>query len=526
MQFPRKRWVASGTIAVALLPAMLPDARGDVAAGKAPAARRPNVLMIVVDDLRDDIGCFGNSVAKTPNIDRLAARGVIFDRAYCQQAVCSPSRSSLLTGQRPDVTRVWDLKTHFRSAIPDCVTLPQCFKEAGYHTAALNKIYHRGFEDGRSWSEPHWYPIGKTVDTDPADWTKQVVKKFGAGVKEYADGIVENGNGKGPAFEVSTKSDDELPDGFTAAEAVRRLAAYKREGTPFFLAVGFLKPHLPFVAPKKYWDLHDPDAIPVPKIDHLPEGAPAFAGHDNGELHQYDGIPGGNPIPADVARRLRHGYYACVSYTDAQIGRLLDALDREGLTDETVIVLWGDHGWQLGDHGLWQKHTNFERATRTPLVVAAPGIGSAGRTCSAPVEFVDVYPTLADACGLQIPKGLAGTSLVPLLRDPAASVKPVAVSQYPRKAGDGADTAVMGYSVRDARFRLTVWREDGGSRVVATELYDERDDPDETRNLAAAPEFAAVVTRLSAHLPPPGPRFAKASGKSAGKAAKKAGAVE
>jgi len=521
MRFIGKKWGVLGTVAMALHSvAALPAARGD-ATGAHPPASRPNVLMIVVDDLRDDIGCFGNPLAKTPNIDRLAARGIVFDRAYCQQAVCSPSRTSLLTGQRPDVTQVWDLKTHFRAALPDCVTLPQCFKEAGYHTAALNKVYHRGYEDGRSWSEPHWYPSGKTVDTDPADWTKQIDKKYGKGVEEYADSTVRNESGKGPAFEVSTKHDDELPDGFTAAEAVRRLATYKNSGKPFFLAVGFLKPHLPFVAPKKYWDLHDPAAIPVPAIDHLPEGAPAFAGHDNGELHQYDGIPAGNPIPTDVARRLRHGYYACVSYTDAQIGRLLDALDREGLANNTIVVLWGDHGWQLGDHGLWQKHTNFERATRTPLIIAAPGAGPMGRTCSAPVEFVDVYPTLADACGLKAPPGLAGTSLVPLLRDPAASVKPVAISQYPRKAGDGADTAVMGYSVRDDRWRLTVWREDGGSRVVATELYDERDDPNETRNLAAAPEHASVVARLSAHLPPPGPRFAKASTKSGGKSSKK-----
>lgn len=498
-------------------------AHRDVRADGAPAAgsnpARPNVLMIVVDDLRDDIGCFGNAVAKTPNIDRLSARGVVFDRAYCQQAVCSPSRTSLLTGQRPDVTRVWDLKTHFRAALPECVTLPQCFKQAGYHTAALNKVYHRGYEDGRSWSEPHWYPSGKTVDTDPDDWSKRSEKKFGKGVEEYAAGTVENENGKGPAFEVSAKSDDQLPDGFTVAEAVRRLATYKRAGKPFFLAVGLLKPHLPFVAPKKYWDLHDPDAIPLPMIDRLPDGAPAFAGHPNGELHQYDGIPPGNPLPADVARTLRHGYYACVSYADAQVGRLLDALDREGLTDSTIVVLWGDHGWQLGDHGLWQKHTNFERAARAPLIIAAPGLGPAGRTCSSPVEFVDVYPTLADACGVQAPQGLAGTSLVPLLEDPAASVKPVAVSQYPRHAGDGTDVPVMGYSVRDDRWRLTVWREDGSSRVIATELYDERDDPAETRNLAAAPENASVVARLSAHLPPPGPRSAKAS-KSSKKAAR------
>ncbi|MFM7245547.1 MAG: sulfatase [Planctomycetaceae bacterium] len=474
-----------------------------------PGANRPlNVLMIAVDDLRPDIGCYGNSVVKTPNIDRLAARGVVFGRAYCQQAVCSPSRTSLMTGQRPDATRVFDLKTHFRTALPDCVTLPQHFKAHGYHCAALSKIYHRGYEDGRSWSEPHWYPNGKSIDTDPDDWTQQTTRKVGEGVEEYAAETPRADSGKGPATEVSAKADDELPDGFTAAEAVRRIATLAAGEKPFFLAVGFLKPHLPFVAPKKYWDLYDPAAIPTPAIDQLPDGAPSYAGHSNGEIHQYLDIPPGDPLPADVARRLRHGYYACISYTDAQVGRLLDALDAAGIADRTVVVLWGDHGWQLGDHGLWHKHTNFELATRAPLIIATPGC-AAGATASAPVEFVDVYPTLVDACSVPPAGGLAGASLVPLLRDPQASVKPVAISQYPRSKGESGTGPVMGYSVRDDRWRFTAWREDGGSRIVATELYDEREDPAETRNLAADPQYKAVVDRLSGHLPPPGPATPK-----------------
>ena len=483
--------------------------RGSVAADAA-SPKPLNVLMIVVDDLRPDLGCYGSSVAKTPHMDRLAARGVVFGSAYCQQAVCSPSRTSLMTGLRPDATRVFDLKTHFRTALPDCVTLPQHFSAHGYHSAALGKIYHRGYEDGRSWSEPHWYPNGKTVDADPDDWTQQTTTKVGEGVEEYADDTPLAESGKGPATEVSSKADDELPDGFTAAEAVRRITTLAQQSKPFFLAVGFLKPHLPFVAPKKYWDLFDPAAIPGPAIDHLPEGAPVFAGHTNGEIHQYLDIPAGNPLPDDVARRLRHGYHACISYTDAQIGRLLDALDEAGIADRTVVVLWGDHGWQLGDHGLWQKHTNFELATRAPLIVSAPGC-KAGSTATAPVEFVDVYPTLTDACGLPPAAGLAGTSLVPLLRDPAGSVKPVAISQYPRSKGEGASGPVMGYSIRDDRWRFTAWREDGGSRIVATELYDERDDPAETRNLAADPQLKPVIDRLSGHLPPPGPASRKAT---------------
>ncbi len=468
---------------------------------------RPNVLFIAVDDLRPELGCYGNTVVKSPNIDRLAARGVVFSHAYCQQAVCSPSRSSLLTGRRPDATRVWDLDTHFRVALPDAVTLPQYFKANGYYSAALNKLYHHGFEDGRSWNEPHWYPNGTTIDTDPADWTKRITHKTGPGIQEYTKAAMPKDNdkpnagkhGKGPkgaAYEVSPKSDDELPDGFTAAEAVKRLHELKEKKQPFFLAVGFLKPHLPFVAPKKYWDLYDPGKIPVPAIDHLPKGAPDFAGHSNGELHAYANIPQGNPIPDDLAKTLRHGYYACISYTDAQVGRLLDALDKEGLASNTVIVFWGDHGWQLGDHGLWHKHTNFELATRAPLIISQPGSEYVGKKCETPVEFVDIYPTLADVCGLPKPSGLDGVSLKPWMENPAAAGAKIAISQYPRGK-------LMGYSIRDERWRLTLWRDGENGTIAATELYDEKNDPAETVNVSNDPANKSVIEALSKHLPPP-----------------------
>jgi len=481
----------------------------------AAAERKPNILFIAVDDLRPEFGSLGNTVVKTPNIDRLAARGTAFTHAYCQQAVCTPSRTSLLTGRRPDATRVWDLETHFRVALPDAVTLPQYFKANGYHCAALSKIYHSGFEDGRSWNEPHWYPRGRAVDTDPVDWTRQIVTKHDVSVQEYSktESPVDNDKPsarrsgkpakKGPAFEVSPKTDDELPDGATAAEAVKRLRDLKAKPEPFFLAVGFLKPHLPFVAPKKYWDLYDPNQIPLPAIDHLPEGAPEFAGHTNGELHAYRGVPEGNPIPADFARTLRHGYYACIGYTDAQIGRLLDALDREGLAENTIVVLWGDHGWQLGDHGLWHKHTNFELATRAPLLISVPRQKTAGQKCDATVEFVDVYPTLADLCGLPIPAGLDGRSLKRFVENPAAPAEKVAISQYPRAGGKTGGGPVMGYSIRDERWRLTLWRERAGTAIVATELYDELHDPNESVNVATKPENAAIIAKLSKHLPPP-----------------------
>jgi iduronate 2-sulfatase len=473
------------------------------------AGELPNVLFIAVDDLRPELGCYGNKIVKTPHLDRLAARGTVFDRAYCQQAVCSPSRTSLMTGLRPDVTKVWDLETHFRVARPDCITLPQYFKQNGYHTCALNKIYHSGFEDGRSWNEPHWYPRGRSVDTDPVDWTKQTVTRHNVSVGEYSNPTQgpARKNGKnpkqGPSFEVSPKADDELPDGATAAEAVKRLGFLKSKGKPFFMAVGFLKPHLPFVAPKKYWDLYDPNQIPVPTIDHLPENCPEFAGHANSELHGYPGVPKANPIPDDFAKQLRHGYYACISYTDAQVGRLLDALDQQGLADNTVIVLWGDHGWQLGDHGLWHKHTNFEIATRVPLLISVPDQKTAGSHCAAPIEFVDVYPTLADLCGLPQPEKVDGKSLKKFIENPSAASTDVAISQYPRR-DPASGTQVMGYSVRNDRWRATFWRDLDGPEIIATELYDELNDPTETVSLADKPEHQVLLETLIKHLPPVG----------------------
>jgi iduronate 2-sulfatase len=473
-------------------------------------AEKFNVLFIAVDDLRPDLGCYGVPHAKSPNIDRLAAGGVVFERAYCQQAVCSPSRASIMTGLRPDTTKVWDLVTHFRSALPNCITLPQHFKAHGYHCAAMGKIFHHGYEDGASWSVPHWYPSGESVTSDPLDWTKRSVTRHPGVESEYAKPFARKGgkpNAKGrlkngPAFEISPKSDEALPDGATATEVIKRLPALKAKGEPFFLGLGFVKPHLPFVAPKKYWDLHDPNALPVPATGKLPTGSPEFAGHSSSELHAYPDVPEGNPIPADYAKQLRHGYAACISYLDAQVGRVLDALEKEGLADKTVVVLWGDHGWHLGDHGLWNKHTNFELAARAPLLIKMPAAKSAGRKCHATVEFVDVYPTLAELCGLPIPNGLAGQSLVRYLENPDAPATKPAISQFPR-GGDGANGR-MGYSVRNERWRATFWRNRGSDQIVATELYDLAETLEPTASVAADPAYQSLLADLAKHLPAKG----------------------
>jgi iduronate 2-sulfatase len=473
----------------------------------AAETKRPNVLFIAVDDLRPEVNASGSNVIKTPNLDRIAARGTTFDRAYCQQAVCSPSRSSLMTGRRPDATRVWDLETHFRTALPDAATVAQYFKNHGYHSMSMGKIFHGGFDDPQSWSVPSQYPkspqyaseAALKMQNDPANTDKK-------------------GRARGPAVEDADVPDDTYADGKIARLAVKTLGELKQSTKPFFLAVGMLKPHLPFVAPKKYWDLYDPAKIYVPAFQKLPAGAPGFVGHTNGELASYADIPKNGVIDDALARRLRHGYYAAISYMDAQVGLVLDALEKEGLADNTVIVLWGDHGWQLGEHGLWHKHTNFEVSARSPLIISAPGQKAVGRKSLSLAEFIDIYPTLADLCGLPKPKDVEGVSLKPVLDDAAASVRPVAISQYPRSDGG---KSLMGYSIRDDRWRLTLWRDRKDNSIHATELYDEVSDPHETVNVATKPEHAEVIARLSKFLPPPiAPATAQNTAAPAGKKGK------
>ena len=453
--------------------------------------KKPNVLFIAVDDLRPEAHASGSDLIKTPNLDRIAARGTSFERAYCQQAVCSPSRSSLMTGRRPDATRVWDLETHFRTALPQAVTVAQHFKNHGYFVQGMGKIFHGGFDDPASWSVPWTTPKAATYAS--VDARKQLADPANQSKK---------GQPKGPATESIDVPDDTYIDGKIARVAASTLADLKQKGQPFFLAVGMARPHLPFVAPKKYWDLYDPKSIYVPAFQKLPAGAPAFVGHTNGELRSYSDVPNLGPIDEAMARHLRHGYYAAISYMDAQVGLILDALQKEGLAANTVVVLWGDHGWQLGEHGLWHKHTNFEVAASAPLLISVPGQKAPGRKSAALAELLDIYPTLVDVCGLPKPKELDGVSLRAVLDDPSAQVRPVAISQYPRT---DAGRSLMGYSIRDERWRLTLWRDRKDNTIHATELYNEANDPHETVNVADKPELKEVVERLAKFLPPPIP---------------------
>jgi iduronate 2-sulfatase len=472
----------------------------------AAQAGKYNVLFIVVDDLRPELGCYGTPIVKSPQIDALAHTGIVFTRAYCQQAICCPSRTSLLTGLRPDTTRICDMQTHFRLHCPEIVTLPQCFRQHGYHTQSLGKVFHSLLDDPPSWSAHSWEAHdqmygkpenqaamrkaeeqlrseGKLLQID----TSQRDPKTRAVLKLNNKGSVR---ALGPAWEDPDVPDNALRDGMLADKAIEVLGQVKEK--PFFLAVGFYRPHLPFVAPKKYFDMYCPQNLPLASNPFPPKDVPQIALTNSPELRTYSDIPKLGPVSDEQARGLIHAYYAAVSYVDAQIGRVLAELDRLGLRQNTVVVLWGDHGWHLGEHALWGKQTDFEIATRAPLIFSVPKLADRGVTTDALVEFVDVYPTLVDLCGLPMPEGLEGASLVPLMKAPQRPWKSAVFSQYPR--GE-----VMGYSIRTDRYRYTEWAKPG-EPLVGVELYDHREDASENVNLAGHPEHKELTAQLSRQL--------------------------
>ena len=474
-------------------------------------AGKPNVLFIAVDDLKPEIGCFGHPEILSPNIDKLAARGMVFMNNSCQQSVCGPSRASIMTGCYPDTTKIYDLKTRMRDMNPDILTLPQYFRQQGYETAGTGKIYDPRCVgpqlDAPSWSIPfvspgsYAYPDppGKPVFDYYQDPKIKAVYREAQekGIKGYAKLKKYLWDHHAwPVTECEDVPDTAYIDGQVAAEGIKLMEQLKADGKPFFLAVGFKKPHLPFVAPKKYWDLYNPADISLAAFQKMPKGAPAYAFQDSWELRScYPDIPPGI-LPEKMQRRMIHGYYACVSYVDAQIGKVIDKLKELGLEQDTIVVLWGDHGWHLGDHGMWCKHTNYEQAVRAPLIFVVPGQATAGEKSDSPTEFVDVFPTLCQLAGLPVPKSCEGKSLVPVLENPEASVREAAMEQFPR----GNDK--MGYTLRDKRYRYVKWvKMDyyGGERTgptVATELYDYEKDPLETVNQARNPEYRQVVEKF------------------------------
>ncbi|HEY8561636.1 MAG TPA: sulfatase [Pyrinomonadaceae bacterium] len=453
-----------------------------------------NVLFVAIDDLRPELGCYGSPTVKSPHIDRLASRGLLFERAYSQQAVCNPSRASLLTGRRPDTTKVYDLETNFRTALPGIATLPQHFKSNGYFTQCFGKIFHDGIEDEASWSAPK-YPA-RNAGMQYIDTARLVELKKERGGDLTGVEIPTTTWKKRESWQAVDVPDNSLQDGKCAELAVEALSKLKND--KFFLALGFQKPHLPFVAPQKYFDLYPPETIKPADNPDVPKDSPPIALHPWTELRGYADIPKTGPLGADKQRELIRGYYASTSYADAQLGRVLDELDRLKLTDKTIVVLWGDHGFHLGEHNLWAKTSNFELDARAPFILSSPDQKTKGAKTRALVELVDIYPSLCELCGLPTPDGLEGTSVVPLLEDPEKKWKKAAFTQFPRTVPESKQR-VMGRTVRTDRYRYTEWAEDG-KVPVAVELYDHRRDPNETANIAYKAENKKLVRELSGIL--------------------------
>lgn len=457
------------------------------------AVARPNVLFIAVDDLRPALGAYGDPLAQSPNIDRLAATGTTFMRAYCQEAVCTPSRASIMTGRRPDETGVWNLYTRFRERLPDVETLPQYFHQRGYAATAFGKIFHsqEPYQDPASWSEPatlYHNDISEAYFLPENQAGKNATNRPVTGRKMAAT-------------EAADVADENYPDGRIARHAVAWLQnrAMQEPEEPFFLAVGFHKPHLPFSTPRPYWDRYARESFTTLPNATAPEDQLSLAVVSSlPELRGYRDIPNAGPIPAEKAAELRHGYYACVSFIDTQVGLLLDELERSGAAANTIVVLWGDHGFHLGERGYWCKATNYELDTRVPLIIRVPGNPNAGARTEALVELVDVFPTLVDLAGLPPTKGLAGVSLRPVLDDAGATVKDAAFSQFPRpweSRNWRSKPRIMGYTVRTERWRYVSWIDLIDGRETARELYDHATDDAEMRNLADESRWRDVVAQ-------------------------------
>ena len=504
---------------------------------------KPNILFIAIDDLKPILGCYGNTIIKTPNIDRLAKMGTVFMNNYCQQAVCGPTRASLMTGKRPDYTQVWDLKTKMRDINPDILSLPQYLITQGYSTQGIGKVYDSRCVDKKmdepSWSVPY-YNYFKTEEKYYAKETGMPVLGAyqSAKTKELAIKFRKEAQEKGltekeiddyvskmikPSIECVDVPDNAYNDGANALRAMEILEKLKTENKPFFFAVGFSKPHLPFVAPKKYWDLYKRDDIPVAPFQEKSKNGVDVAYHNSGEIRAYTDIPElisftdqkefGLTLPIEKQKELIHGYYAAISYTDAQVGKLLDKLDALDLTKNTIIVIWGDHGWHLGDHNIWCKHTNFEQATHAPLIISAPGLK--GTVSKAQTEFIDIFPTLCDLSGVKIPETVDGKSLKPLMNKTLKSVKEFSISQYPRSGNNAeserqgyASSKVMGYSLKNSSYRFTIWMGNNfrsnqpfnADWIVGTELYDYEKDPNETINVVNEEAYKAVSKELKGKM--------------------------
>ena len=479
------------------------------------AAQKPNVLLILVDDLKPAMGCYGDNAAITPNMDALARRGMQFDMAYCNQAVCAPSRFTLMLGAHSTSTGLYGLGSHLRKAWPDAVTMPQHFAKHGYRTESLGKVFHIGHGnqgDPESFSVPHFHDkVIEYLDPESTDGGKLTREE--ALFTNQKLGQIRS-LPRGAAYESPVVNDTDYADGRVADETVKRLKAAKqrlgKDGTPFFITAGFVRPHLPFSAPKKYWDMHDPANLPMPVNKAFPKDAPKVALKRGGEIAAFKPVPPNGEIDEELTRKLIHGYYASTSYVDAQIGKVTGALEQLGLAKETIVVLWGDHGWHLGDLSIWTKHTNFEQANRIPIIVIAPGLTKPGSATGQLAETVDLYPTLAELAGLPAPSGpqpIDGVSLVPVLKNPKARVRDHAFHAYPRRK--------LGRAIRTERYRLVEWKNHAKPDEAAEyELYDYQSDHNEMQNHAAThPKVVEQLKAILAKHPKPVSRSRRMPGK-------------
>ncbi len=457
------------------------------ACGIAQAAEKTqpfNVLFIAVDDLRTELNCYGAEHIKSPNMDRLAAEGIRFTEAHVQQAICMASRASVMSGIRPERYGIYTGES-VTDMMPDILTLNKCFKQNGYTVSTCGKIYHHGEDTEEQFGDEYIKPettwVGRGYVTDEAIKIREEV-----------------GDNYGPAYECGDVPDDRYQDGANAVLAVNKLAELKASGKPFFMAVGFSKPHLPFVAPKKYWDMYPKESITLSELTKRPDNSFKYAIRTGGELSNYALMPKKfHDIDNETARTLRRAYYSCVSYTDAQVGKLLDQLDALGLRENTIVVLWGDHGFKLGDYGSWCKWSNMNMDTQIPLLISDP-TGKKGEVCNQMVEALDLYPTLADLCGLETPGHLEGKSLKPLLKNPELKIGATtyAYTVWPEQRWL-YDRTIMGYSVKTERFNFVEWVKLSTGEVMARELFDHAKDPKETKNVIDNPEYSSVVSRLA-----------------------------
>lgn len=459
--------------------------------------RKPNVLFIAVDDLRTELGCYGNKQVKSPNIDKLASQGLVFKRAYCQQAICMATRASIMSGYRPDTLQIYNTKS-LNELAPDVVTLNKHFENNGYRIWATGKIYHHGIDHQQQFGGNYVSPV--TNEKGRGYLSEEAQKIVVEYEKTFSANGEEGAGGRGPAYEWADVPDNAYSDGKMAEMAVEKMVDFKNNEKPFFMAVGFHKPHLPFCAPKKYWDLYKTDDIEKAQNPYKPENVSEYFNYNFGELRNYYGIPGGGkPLGDSLSAILKHGYYACVSYLDAQVGRLIEGLKENGLYENTIVIIWGDHGWKLGEHGMWCKHTQFQVDNHVPLIIRVPEAKTKGVQSNGFVEFVDMYPSLCELAGLELPAHLQGTSFVPLIGNPEKKWKEGAFSYWPM-GRNNPEEVVLGCAVETDRYRYIEWIKPSTGALMATDLFDHQVDPDENHGVASEAGYGKVVKELSALL--------------------------